>query len=112
MNIPTDTVHFLQQYFDKILVVSVPRFADREQQVKQHLQGLSFDFFWGVDKLELDMDVAIRDGVYDEDKTKKLHRLEKPLNLGELACSLSHRKVYEAMIKNDWKKILILEDDI
>lgn len=112
MNIPTDTVHFLQQYFDKILVVSVPRFADREQQVKQHLQGLSFDFFWGVDKLELDMDVAIRDGVYDEDKTKKLHRLEKPLNLGELACSLSHRKVYEAMIKNGWKKILILEDDI
>lgn len=112
MNFQQDTVHLLQQYFDKVLVVSVPRFTDRQQRVKQHLQGLAFDFFWGVDKLELDIDTAIRDGIYDEEKTKKLHRLEKPLNLGELACSLSHRKVYEAMIQNGWKRILIFEDDV
>ncbi|MBK9532252.1 MAG: glycosyltransferase family 25 protein [Chitinophagaceae bacterium] len=31
---------------------------------------------------------------------------------GEIACSLSHRNVSAAMIKNDWKKVLILEDDV
>lgn len=34
------------------------------------------------------------------------------MNPGELACALSHRMVYEAMIKNNWDKVLILEDDV
>ena len=104
--------NYLQQYFDKIFVVSVPRFTQRHQQVQQHLQGLSFDFFWGADKLQLDYDTAKTNGTYDEQKTKQLQRQGKALNLGELACSLSHRMVYEEMIKHNWQKILILEDDV
>lgn len=58
------------------------------------------------------MERAKQDGTYDEAKTKKLQRFGKPLNPGELACSLSHRMVYNEMIKNNWQKVLILEDDI
>lgn len=104
--------NYLQQYFDKIFVVSVPRFTQRHQQVKQNLQGLSFDFFWGADKQQLDFEKIKSDGTYNEQMAKKLQRQGKALSLGEVACSLSHRMVYEEMIKNNWKKILILEDDV
>jgi glycosyl transferase, family 25 len=110
--IPSHISNCLQQYFDKILVISVPRFSDRHERLKQSLAGLPFDFFWGADKLQLDYDKAKADGTYDEQKSRKLQRQGKVLNLGEIACSLSHRNLYAAMVENGWKKILILEDDV
>ena len=56
MNISKEVSLFLQQYFDKVFVVSVLRFMERHQQVQQHLDGLPFDFFWGADKLQLNYD--------------------------------------------------------
>jgi glycosyl transferase, family 25 len=105
-------IRSLNNYFDKILVVSVPRFTDRHKKVAENIKGLEFDFFMGADKLDLDMETAKRDGTYNEEKAKRLQRQGKGLNLGELACSLSHRMVYTEMIKQGWKKILILEDDV
>jgi glycosyl transferase, family 25 len=110
--IPSNISKYLELYFDKIFVVSVSRFADRHERVKQSLDGLTFDFFWGADKLDLDYDTAKTNGTYDESKAKKLQRQGKILNLGEIACSLTHRMVYAAMVQNNWKKILILEDDV
>lgn len=110
--ISADICLFLQKYFDKILVVSVPRFKARQEQVEQHLKGLSFEYFWGADKLQLDYEALKTNGTYDEVQAKKLQRQEKPLNTGEIACSLSHRSVFEKMIEMGWERILILEDDI
>jgi len=110
--IPAATIEFLQNYFDKILVVSVPRFTARHESIKKNLEGLSFEFFWGADKLQLNYDEARTDGTYDEQQAIKLQRQGKALNLGEIACSLSHRNLYAAMISNGWKKVLILEDDV
>jgi glycosyl transferase, family 25 len=107
-----DAYHFLQHFFDKIFVVSVPRFTERHQKLKQNLAGLQYDFFWGADKLKLDYATAKTDGTYDEQMAQKLQRQGKALNLGEIACSLSHRMVYEEMLKHNWQKVLILEDDI
>jgi len=112
MHIPEVSIKSLEQFFDKIVVLSVPRFTDRHQKVKQQLEGLSFDFFWGADKLELNEELLKEDGTYDEVQTKKNQRQGKALNLGEIACSLSHRMLYEEMIKQQWKKVLVLEDDV
>jgi glycosyl transferase family 25 len=112
MHIPEVSIKSLEQFFDKIVVVSVPRFTDRHKKVKQQLEGLSFDFFWGADKLKLNEDLLKEAGTYDEVQTKKNQRQGKALNLGEIACSLSHRMLYEEMIKQQWKKVLVLEDDI
>ena len=110
--IPAVTITFLHQYFDKILVVSIPRFTGRHEQVEKHLQGLTFDYFWGADKLQLDYEDVKTNGTYDEKRAKHLQRQGKPLNLGEVACSLSHRNVYDLMIRNNWNRILVLEDDV
>lgn len=112
MPIPGTAIQSLQQYFDKILVVSVPRFSDRHAKVKQQLRDLSFDFFWGADKRQLDLEKMKQDGTYNEERAKQLQRQGKALNPGEIACSLSHRMVYAEMIKQNWKKVLILEDDV
>jgi glycosyl transferase family 25 len=112
LSVPSNITNCLQQFFDKILVVSVPRFTDRHERVKQSLQGLPFDFFWGADKLKLNYEEVKADGTYNEQMAKKLQRQGKALNLGEIACSLSHRNLYAAMIENSWKKVLILEDDV
>ena len=112
MNIPEHISDFLKQYFDKILVVSVPRFKERQETVQHHLQGLPFDFFWGVDKLQLNYEEAKTNGTYDAVKAKQLQRQGKVLNLGEIACSLSHRNLYATMIEQGWERVLILEDDV
>ena len=112
LKIPSNINNYLQQYFDKILVVSVPRFTNRHERVKQSLEGLPFEFFLGADKLQLNYDKAKADGTYDEQRAKKLQRQGKALNLGEIACSLSHRNLYAAIIENGWEKVLILEDDV
>jgi glycosyl transferase family 25 len=111
LNISPEISDYLHQYFDKIILLSIPRFTDRHQRVEQHLKGLAFEYFWGADKLQLDHEKAKGDGTYDEQRAKKLQRQGKALNLGEIACSLSHRYIYEKMISEGWKKILILEDD-
>ena len=112
LSIPTHISDFLTQYFDKILVVSVPRFTERHKAVQQHLQGLPFDFFWGADKLQLNYGEAKASGDYDEGKAIQLQRQGKSLNLGEIACSLSHRNLYATIIEQGWKRVLILEDDV
>lgn len=112
MAIPANTCDALQQYFDKIFVVTVPRFTGRHKKVKQSLYGLQFDLFWGADKQQIDYNTAKTDGTYNEQMAQKLQRQGKALNLGEIACSLSHRMVYQEMIKNNWGKVLVLEDDV
>lgn len=112
MPIPAAAIRALNNYFDKILVVTVPRFTDRHKKTAENIEGIQFEFFQGSDKLQLDMEKIKQDGIYDEEKAKRLQRQGKELNTGEVACSLSHRMVYEEMIRRGWKRILVLEDDV
>ena len=112
MNITPEINQFLEQYFDKVLLLSVPRFTDRHQRVEQQLKGLHFDYFWGTDKLTLTEEEISANRLYNDVMARQLQRQGKGLNMGEIACSLSHRSIYAAMIANGWKKILILEDDV
>ena len=102
----------LNNFFDHIYVITLHRANDRQEAIKKNLSGLQYDFFWGADKLKLDYDTVKTDGTYDEQMAQKLQRQGKTLNLGEIACSLSHRNLYTAIIENNWQKILILEDDV
>jgi glycosyl transferase, family 25 len=110
--IPSHINDFIKNYFDKVFVVSVTRFADRHVQLQKTVEGLDFDFFWGTDKLTLNRETLIAENMYDEAAAKKNQRQGKALNDGEIACSLSHRSIYAAMVQNNWQRVLILEDDV
>ncbi|MFM2139449.1 MAG: hypothetical protein RJA57_1756 [Bacteroidota bacterium] len=109
---PTDTIQRLSRAFDRILVLTVPRFKDRQERVRERLGTIPFDFFYGYDKQDL-TDERIRAWYrYDKKRSLAIRLYFPPLNSGEIACALSHRMIYEAMIANGWQRVLVLEDDV
>ncbi len=110
--ITATTNDLLQSYFDKVLVLTVPRFLERQEKVKQRLEGISFEFFYGTDKNDLTNENISRNYYYDKKNSLAIRQYFPPLNTGEIACSLSHRNIYQAMIDNNWKRVLVLEDDV
>ncbi len=110
--IPNGINELLRQYFDKVLVLTVPRFKERQEKVKERLAGISFEFFYGVDKNDLDAPAIAANYQYDKKNSLAIRQYFPPLNTGEIACSLSHRNIYQAMIDNNWKRVLVFEDDV
>lgn len=102
----------LNNFFDHIYVITLKRAADRHQHFQKELEGLNYSIFWGKDKREFDVKELNRAGIYDEELAKKNHRYGKPMDGGNVGCSWSHQLVYQDMLKNDYKKALILEDDV
>ncbi|MFZ1263315.1 MAG: glycosyltransferase family 25 protein [Chitinophagaceae bacterium] len=102
----------LHQYFDKVFVLTVPRFKERQQKVQERLAGILFEFFYGVDKNDLDAEFIARNYKYDKKNSLAIRQVFKELNTGEIACALSHRTIYQAMVDNGWKRVLIFEDDV
>ena len=107
-----DISMLLSQYFDKVLVLTVSRFKERHEKVKQRLAGIEFEFFYGTDKNSLDPVFISQNYVYDRKTSLAVRQEFKEMNTGEIACSLSHRSIYQAMIDNNWQRVLILEDDV
>lgn len=99
-------------YFDHIYVITLEREVDKQQRISDLLEGLSFEFFTGVDKKDFAIDDLIKSGIYNEEQAIALHRFNKPMNKGQIGCSWSHRNVYEDVIRNGYNKVLILEDDV
>jgi glycosyl transferase family 25 len=102
----------INQCFDRIYVITLKRATERHVQIAQQLKGLDFHFFYGADKNDFSIEALKQQGIYDENAAKHWHRYHKPMNGGQIGCSWSHRLVYEDMLQNGYKKILILEDDV
>lgn len=109
-NIHLDFFRQLNDYFDKVYVVTVPRLKERQDQTTKLLMGLDFEFVQGVDKEQLS-NTEIEE-FYDNNAHLSLSRFDKPLRRGEIACALSHLQVYRQAISNGFDRILVLEDDI
>ena len=88
MPAPLQYFQFLNQYFDRIFVVTIARASERQQQIKERLQGLNFEFFYGIDKQEHSMEDLKKQGLYSEKKAKQFHRYDKEMTHGEVACAL------------------------
>ena len=105
-------IEALNSFFDYIYVLTIDSAKDRQDKIKSELVGLNYSFFYGVNKSDLDMDKLERDNVYSSSKAKERNRYNKGMKLGEIACSLGHSNIYEDVIKNRYKRVLILEDDV
>lgn len=111
MKIPKHTIAFLEKYFDRIFVITLERAIDRQAKVKERLEGLHFEFFYGVDKHGLSWEKVNEEGIYDDKRARQLNRYSKGMILGHIACSLSHRHLYEHIVENGYQRVLIFEDD-
>ena len=112
MNARTLFFQQLNSFFDKVYVITLQRAAERHLHVQKELEGLNFDFFYGKDKQHFSVDDLKRKNIYNEEQAIKNHRFSKPLPAGMIGCSWSHALVYEDVLKNNFSKVMIMEDDV
>src|SRR5205085_6485108 len=74
-------------------------------------EGLDYSFYFGADKNEFTIEEVIATGIYSEELTRHHHRYNKVMKHGEIACSWSHKMIYEEMLNSNYQRILIFEDD-
>jgi glycosyl transferase family 25 len=102
----------INNYFDYIYILTIERATERHSKIKQNLKGLNYSFFYGSDKNLLNEDDLEKSKIYDYKTAVIRNRYNKPMKLGEIACSMGHKAIYEHAILNNFAKILILEDDV
>jgi len=52
------------------------------------------------------------ENTYAENDTTGYHSKFRPISMGQIACCYSHLQLLEDVIKNDYKTILMLQDDV
>ncbi|MHA2055825.1 MAG: glycosyltransferase family 25 protein [Candidatus Hodarchaeales archaeon] len=87
----------LNKVFDRIFVLTIPSFTDRIENMKQRLEGVDYEFFYGTYGGDLDVTP------YREAGSR--------LTRGQLSCALSHYNIYKKIVEEDIQNALILEDD-
>lgn len=101
----------LHNYYDKIYVLSVRSAVERRELFAQRFLGLRYSFFYGADKNEFSIPDLEEKNIFSEDRARLQHRFGKTMRPGEIACSWSHRMMYEEMIAANYSRILVFEDD-
>ena len=93
----------------KIYVITLSKSSDRQESIKSQFDNynIPFEFVFGIDGKSLTE--TEKNNLYDCKKAKKIC---KELLDGEIGCALSHKLIYEKMIKDDIKRAIILEDDV
>ena len=97
---------FLNGWADRIFVVSLRRAVERRARISERLAGLRFEFLDAVDKKDLDRERLVRDGAYDESRTRRAYRHRHDMTLGAIGCALSHRRLYEDMVTSGWDRMV------
>jgi glycosyl transferase family 25 len=102
----------LNNYFDRIFVITLKRAEERHEQIRESLHGLGYEFFFGEDKHDHNLQELSSSNIYSEKRSMHFHRYDKPMTLGHICCSWSHLHIYEKMIAENLQRVLIFEDDV
>ncbi len=104
-------LQYLNEYYDKVYVLSVESASARRKQFSTHFEGLDYSFFYGADKNQFSVEEIETKGIFSEKLTREHHRYSKTMKHGEIACSWSHKMIYEDMLASGYNRVLIFEDD-
>jgi glycosyl transferase family 25 len=102
----------LNNFFDKIYVLTIPSATERQKEFAQAMKGLNYHFFYGMEKQALISGQPAISSIYNDAMAKRNQRYGKSMTAGEIACAWGHRKIYEDMIANNVSRALIFEDDV
>ena len=101
----------LNQYYEKIYVLSIESAEARRELFAKRFKGLDYAFFFGADKNKFTIEEAGVKNIFSETLTRQHHRFSKTMMHGEIACSWSHKMMYKDMLANNYTRVLIFEDD-
>ena len=77
----------LNQYYDKIYVLSVESAIARRELFAERFKGLQYSFFFGADKNKFTIEEVEAKEIFSEMLTRQHHRFSKTMKHGEIACS-------------------------
>ena len=94
----------------KIFVINLARSTERKRHMERVLGSLplEYEFVEAVDASDL-TDEYIRE-VYDDVACRR--NIRRPLAKTEIACALSHIKVWELMLSRGLEDVFVMEDDV
>jgi len=89
-----NSFQYLNDYYDKIFVLSLPRLTDRIETLKSNLNGLHYELFEGIDKENVTMRELKSKGLYDTKRYQQFYKKPLEIPVGMLCCALGHVKMY------------------
>jgi glycosyl transferase family 25 len=95
--------------FPPVFVISLIEAIERRERMTQIMDDLKipFTFIDAVDGRDFGMSAHP-----NYDRAKRLKYFGRDLKGGELGCTLSHKKAYEKMVKDNICQAIIFEDDV
>jgi glycosyl transferase family 25 len=103
----------LGAWADTVYVVTLRRAAERHAHCRETFAGLDFRFHFGADKADLDLPaMESRGELVPWPRVRRLTGKRRPLRPGEVGCALSHRQVYEDVVRRGVARAVVLEDDV
>ncbi len=111
INIWDINVNRIEEYtnisWDKIYIINLERRTDRKIQMEKKLKDIGLNNYEFVNAVD-----GKKDKILNYFSKLKKENKTNIINSGHFGCLLSHIKVIKKAIKNNHKKIMILEDDI
>ena len=94
----------------KIMVVSMSSSMDRREHMERVLSRLEveYEYIDAVDGKRLNKHEV--ESCYESIAAKEC--IGRDLTAGELGCALSHKKIYQRMLKENISEVVVLEDDV
>jgi len=106
----------LNNFFDHIYVISLKRSVARHRLLRENLKGLQYSLFWGADGKKIDVEKLVEDKLYHPGISQLLYKRDgrriNSMTTSKIGCALSKNMVYKDILEKNFKKVLILEDDV
>ena len=102
---PNSQLSSLDEWFDKVFVISLPTSTARRQSVEQEFKQMGigrYELVNAIDGFTLDLDSLRANGTL----------LNEKLTAGEVGAYLSHIKVFQDSLERGYERVLVCEDDI
>lgn len=97
--------------FDKIYIINLKHQSERLNKMKLILKllGIDYEIFEAVDGNSLSMDALSKIMLLPE---FDIPFTKNPMTKREMECFLSHYKIWNDVIKNNYETVIIFEDDV
>ena len=94
--------HYLNQFFDQIYVITLP---NRQEYIQDVMEQMSIEYIFHP--------ATLKDNIHEGELINNgFLSQDHQLNLGQIACHVSHIKVLNKFLMSPFKNCLIFEDDI
>ena len=95
----------MEKYVDKVYLINMDQDTEKLEEVTKECKkfNINFERFTGINPLELS----------EEELEKYVTKnCQSMCSNGIIGCGISHMKIYENALENNYKNILVLEDDV